>query len=194
MNRTFKVQGSRLNLEPSTLNRSRRGFSLLEVFISVIILAAFFGVVYETVIVGLREVKANDDREDARGELTQALDRLVREAGVATEMDAAETDRIRFDTDAVNNVEYEYDSSADTLTRDDADTSAVIIARNLTAFDYDFIDCLGVASTGTVSTEDRVRVVQIVATLTDGSEAVSLTNAVFLRGTIGDNSSYCGGL
>jgi prepilin-type N-terminal cleavage/methylation domain-containing protein len=176
------------------MKRNRRGFSLIEVFISVTVLAAFFGVVYETVIVGLREVETHDEREDARRQVTQALDRLVREASVATEMDAAETDRIQFDAASLSNVEYDYDSAADTLTRDDGSSSAVIIARGLTAFDFDYLDCLGVAYTGTVSTEDRVRVAQIVATLTDGSETVSLTNAVFLRGTIGDDSSYCGGL
>src|SRR3989338_5692539 len=99
-------------LRRSPFARTRSGFSLLEILVSIVILAAFFGVVYETVIVGLREVETHDEREDARRQVTQALDRLVREAGVATEMDAAETDRIQFDTDAVNNVEYEYDGSA----------------------------------------------------------------------------------
>ena len=158
------------------------------------LLSAFFGVIYETAIVGLKQVETGDEREDARRQVAHALDRLVREAGTATEMDVAQTAHIQFDTDAVNNVEYEYDAAADTLTRDDAASSAVIIARDLTAFDYDFIDCLGVVSTGTVGTEDRVRVIQIVATLTDGNEAVSMTNAVAMPGTIGDNNAYCGGL
>jgi hypothetical protein len=159
-----------------------------------VVLIAFFGIVYETVIAGLREVETIDEREDARRQLTLALDRLVREAGTATEMDVAQTARIQFDTDAVNNVEYEYDSGDETLTRDDGSSSARIIARGLADFDFDFIDCLGVASTGTVSTEGRVRVVQVVATLTDGAETVSMTNAAYLRNTIGDNGSYCGSL
>ena len=173
---------------------NRRGLSLIEVSIAAILLGFFFSVVYETAIVGLRHVQSGDDREDARRQLAYALDRIVREAGTATEMDTAQTDHIQFDTAAVNNVEYQYDAAAGTLTRDDASSSPVIIARGLTAFDYDFIDCLGVVSTGTVATEDRVRVIQIVGTLTSGTETISMTTAVAMPGTIGDNSSYCGGL
>jgi hypothetical protein len=176
------------------LTRSRGAFSLVEVVISSAVLITFFGIVYETVIAGLREVSTLDEREDARRQLTQTLDRLVREAGTATEMDVAQTARIQFDTDAVNNVEYEYDGAADTLTRDDGSSSAVIIARGVTDFDIDYIDCLGVSYTGTVSTEDRVRVAQVVATIADGAETFSLTNAAYLRNTIGDNGSYCGSL
>ena len=174
--------------------RSHRGLSLIEVSIAAVLLSMFFSVVYETAITGLRQVQSGDEREDARRQVAQALDRIVREAGTATEMDVAETDRIQFDTAAVNNVLYQYSAAAQTLTRSDAASSAVIIARGLTAFDYDFIDCLGVVSTGTVATEDRVRVIQIVATLTSGTETVSLTNAAAMPGTIGDNAAYCGGL
>ena len=150
--------------------------------------------VYETVIVGLREVETNDEREDARRVVTQALDRLVREANLADNVDVAQTARLQFDTASVNNVNYVYTSGTQTLTRSDASTSAVTIASGLTSFDFDYVDCLGVSYTGIVSTEGRVRVAQIIATVTDGSEAVSLTDAVFLRNTIGDDSSYCGGL
>ena len=150
--------------------------------------------VYETVIVGLREVETNDEREDARRVVTQALDRLVREASTATNVDVAQTARLQFDTPSVNDVNYVYTSGTQVLTRSDASTSAVTIASGLTLFDFDYLDCLGVSYTGTVSTTTRVRVAQIVATLTDGSEAVSLTDAAFLRNTIGDNSSYCGAL
>ena len=188
------VVGSRFRANPQPRTSFRRGFSLIEVSLSVVILATFFSVVYETVIVGLREVESVDEREDARRVVTQALDRLVREAATATNVDVAQTARLQFDTASVNNVNYVYTSGAQTLTRSDASTSAVTIASGLTAFDFDYLDCLGVSYTGTVSTEGRVRVAQIIATLTDGSEAVSLTNAVFLRSTIGDNSSYCGGL
>ena len=192
----FRVQGwgqlpRTQNPELRTAKRKQRGFSLIEVSLSVVILATFFGVVYETVIVGLREVESVDEREDARRVLTAALDRLVREAGTATNVDVAQTARLQFDTPSVNNVNYVYTSDTQTLTRSDASTSAVTIASGLTSFDFDYLDCLGVSYTGTVSTEGRVRVAQIVSTLTDGSEAVSLTDAAFLRNTIGDNSSYC---
>ena len=176
-----------LHPPPFTLNR--RGFSLLELVVSVVILAAFFGVVYETVIVGLREVETNDEREDARRVVTQALDRLVREANLANNVDVAQTDRLQFDTASTSNVNYVYTSGTQTLAR-----SGTTIATGLTSFDFDYVDCLGVSSTGTVSNVNRVRVAQIVATVTDGNEAVSLTNAAFLRNTIGDDSSYCGGL
>ena len=193
--RGSRLEASASSLQPPASSRlNRGGFSLLEILVSVVILAAFFGVVYETVIVGLREVETNDEREDARRQLTQALDRLVREASTATNVDVAQTAQLQFDTASVNNVNYQYTSGTQVLTRSDASTSAVTIASGLTSFDFDYLDCLGVSYTGTVSTPTRVRVAQIVATITDGNESVSLTQAVFLRNTIGDNSSYCGSL
>ena len=186
MSSVFKVQGSRFG--------TRRGFSLIEVSIATLVLAAFFGAVYETVIAGLREVESIDEREDARRQLSRTFDRLVREAGLATNVDVAQTAQLQFDTPSVNNVNYTYTSATQTLTRSDASTSARTIASGLSAFDFDYLDCLGVSYTGTVSTPTRARVAQIVSTLTDGSETISLTDAVFLRNTIGDNSSYCGGL
>lgn len=174
---------------PLRTTRSQRGLSLIEVSIATVLLSIFFGFVYETVIVGLRQVETADEREDARRQIAHGLDRIVREANVANNVDVAQTAQLQFDTPSLNNVSYQYTSGTQTLAR-----SGVTIAQGVTSFDFDYVDCLGISYTGTVSTPGRVRVAQITATLTDGSEAVSLTQAAFLRNTIGDDASYCGAL
>ena len=177
--------------------RAVRGFSLIELFIVVSLLGLFMGAVQETLITGLRAVNAAHRREAIRQPLASALERFARDAGVASNVDAAETGRFQFDTPSVNNVEYDYDSGAGTLTRDDASSSAIILLRNLTAFDFDYVDCQGTLYTGTVSgssTEDSLRVVQVVATVTQNQETLAVARAVFLRNMLGLTASTCGTL
>ena len=121
----------------------------------------------------------------------------TRDASAASNVDLARTDGFQFDTPSVNDVDYEYDSSTGTLTRDDASSSPIIILRNLTAFDFDYVDCQGTLYTGTVSgssTEDSLRVVQVAATVTQSQETIAVARAVFLRNMLGQTASTCGTL
>lgn len=155
----------------------------------------FLGTMQESLMTGLRAVASADDREHIRQQLAGALERFARDASHASNVDAAQTDNFQFDTPSVNNVDYDYDSSAGTLTRDAG--SSQIILRNLTAFDFDYVDCQGTLYTGTVSgssTEDSLRVVQVVATVTRDQETISVAQAVFLRNMLGQTASTCGTL
>lgn len=174
--------------------RAEAGFSLLELFIVLCLLGLFMGVVQEVVIVGLRAVHAADAREEIRQQLASALDRFTRDASIANNVDVAQTARFQFDTPSVNNVDYVYSSG--TLTRNDASSSQITILRNLTAFDFDYVDCQGTVYTGTVasSAEDSLRVVQVVATVTKDQETIALTKSVFLRNMLGQVPETCGTL
>ena len=159
------------------------GFSLVELMIVLSLCGLFMSAVYEAVITGLRAVSAADRREAIRQQLTSALERMIRDAGAADGVDVADTDEFQFDTPSVNDVEYLYDSGGDTLSRDDAGSSQRVILRNLTAFDFSYVDGNGAQLSEPVagSAEDTIRVVQVSATVTQGSEAITIEDAVFLR-------------
>ena len=176
--------------------RTESGFSLIELFIVISLMGLFMGAMQESLITGLRVVSAADRRETIRQLLASALERFARDASTASNVDRAQTDELQFDTPSVNNVEYAYDSSAGTLTRDDG-SSTQIILRNLTTFDFDYVDCQGTLYTGTVSggsTEESLRVVQVVATVTQSQETIAVARAVFLRNMLGQTASTCGTL
>ncbi|MBI4323230.1 MAG: prepilin-type N-terminal cleavage/methylation domain-containing protein [Candidatus Omnitrophica bacterium] len=160
-----------------------RGVTLLELMLVLVLAGIFFGVVYDTVIIGLRAVNAADERETIRQELTSAMERFVRDAGTGNNVDSADTARFQFDTPSVNDVEYTYDSAAGTLSRDDAATSSRVILRDLTAFDFNFFDSAGTQLSEPVagSAEDTIRVVEVTATVTKDQEALTVDHAVFIR-------------
>ena len=179
-----------------TAPRSDAGFTLLELFITISLLSLFIGAVYEAMIVGLRSVNASDDRETIRQQLTAALDQLTREAEVADDVDEATSIEFQVDTPSASNAEYVYDSTAGTLTRDDTASAPQVTLRNLTALDFDYIDCGGTSHTGSVAeaSEDTLRVMQVTATVARDTETLSMTAASFLHNMIGDASGTCGGL
>jgi len=161
------------------------------------LIGLFLGAMQESLITGLRAVSAADQREAIRQQLTSALERFARDAGAASNVDRAETDELQFDVPSVNNVEYIYDSGTDTLTRDDASSSVMTMLRNLTAFDFDYVDCQGTRYTGTVSggsTEDSLRMVEVIATVTQSQETITVAQTVFLRNMLGQTASTCGTL
>lgn len=162
---------------------SPRGFTVIELMLVTVLLAIFFGAVYETAIAGLRTVDAADEREEIRGQLAATLDRLTRELALCDNVDAATDSRFQCDTPSVNNVEYTYSSSNDELTRDDAAVSARIVLRNATAWDFDYVDSAGAALSTPVAgaSEDTIRIVQVTATAALDAETLSMTSAVYLR-------------
>jgi hypothetical protein len=151
--------------------------------VAMTLFAMLGSVVYETVIIGLRSASAASRREDIRQQLASALERRTRDMAVAENVDAARDDRFQFDTPGVNNVDYVYDSATDMLSRDDAGTAQRTLVRHQTTFDFNYFDSAGNQLTTPVagSAEDTIRVVQVVATVTDGSESIAVATAAYLR-------------
>lgn len=187
IDRTFNA-GRRLRPRRSA-RRADRGLSLLELMISVSLLAIFVGAVYESVIAGLRVVSASARREEVRGQLVFALERFTREVYLADDVDDADqlegtdTGEFQFDTPSTNNIEYTYDASADTLSRRVGSGTAQIIARYVTSFDLDYYDSAGAQLSEPVSgsAEDTIRVVRVIVTAATGSETMSVATAAYLR-------------
>ncbi len=143
----------------------------------------FFVAVGETVVTGLRAARAAYEREDLRMQAAAVLERLTRELASADDVDDADDDEFQCDTPSVNNVEYVYDSGADTVTRDDASLNEQIVLRYVTSFDFNYYDTSNALLSTPVagSAEDTIRVVQVVMTLSRGTETISLAGAAYLR-------------
>ena len=160
---------------------SRRGSSLLELFVVVSLLAMFFGAVYETVITGLRVVHAADDRENIRLQMTKALDLLTRETMAAYNVDHSQTQRFQIDlrvqdadangqADNLNNINYQVVSG-------DLQREGVILVGDLTSLTFTYLDSNG----NTTTTANNVRVMQVTMSATRNSETISMSTATRLR-------------
>lgn len=137
----------------------------------------------ESVTVGLRATAAAARREEIRQQLSAALERLTRDMTVAENVDAAQDGRFQFDTPSDGNVDYVYDGTDDILSRDDANSPQVDLVSRLTSFDFDYFNGSGTQLSTPVAgaSEDTIRVVQVTATVTYGSETVSVASAAYLR-------------
>ncbi len=160
------------------------------------LLSIFIGAIYETVIVGLRAVNAADEREDVRGQLFSALDRLTRETRMARNVDHATDQQFQFDMDtdgdgastgAEQNVDYEVIGGV--LTRAANGGSAVTIVRSLTSLDFNYLKngsvteystCDATSSCSSQCCRTDVRAVLITASATRDQETISMTSAAFL--------------
>ncbi len=163
-----------------------RGVLLLEVMIVLVLVGVFGIVLYETVITGLRTVSAADDREEVRQQLTNALERLMREASVARDVGSAADHTFQFDADTDGNgmveTNIEYRLSSGALERSNSGT-IVPLVRGVTALDFDYVDLNGstMSTPVAVGLRDTIRVVQMTITATRDNETIALASAAFLR-------------
>ncbi|MBI4343163.1 MAG: hypothetical protein HY599_07330 [Candidatus Omnitrophica bacterium] len=178
--------GFRRGIEHRTSN-IEHGLTVVELMLVVVLLGLFFGAVYEVVIIGLRTANAADEREAVRQQLANALDRITREAALASNVDVAADQQFQFDADldgdgsTENNISYEV-SSGD-LQRVQSSVT-VILARDLASLDFDYTDSGGsTLSTpvGSQPTRDTIRLVQIAASATVDNETINVAGAVYLR-------------
>ena len=153
-----------------------------------VLIAIFFGGVYETVLVGLRSVGSSDSRESVRLQLARTLDFLTREASVASNVDNAEDQRLQFDADVdgdgitENNINYQVVSGD--LQRTYNGTTVTLMG-DLAALDFNYTDSAGASLStpvGSQPTRDTIRVVHMTITATGANnETLSVTTAAYLR-------------
>ena len=130
--------------------QDRRGLTLLEMMITMVLLGLFAAVVHESFIVGLRTVTAADERERIRKQLATAMDRITREASIASNVRNATATRFRFDADLDGDgsiedperrIDYEVESGD--LMRDDDDAPNIDLIPDLTTATFTYIDLNG---------------------------------------------------
>ena len=164
----------------------KAGFSLIELFISISLLAVFLGAVHEAMLVGLRLVHTADDRERARQQVAAVLERFTREVSFANGVDRATDARCQFDTASTNNINYVYASGA--LTRDTGGSTQTLLS-GITALDFNYIDdagteyssCDDTSSCASNCCRTDVRMVRITVTVAQNNETLSAASAAYLR-------------
>ena len=165
-----------------TVPGSERGLSLLELLIVMTLLAIFVSAVYESVIVGVRAANAADEREDIRLQLASALDRLTREASVASTVHTATSDEFKFDADVdgdgatETNIRYRVQNGD--LERSIGGTTVTLVT-DLTTLSFTYLDLNNNAWTS--GAESDIRVVQASLTATKDTETLSVASAAYLR-------------
>lgn len=167
--------------------RAESGFSLLELFITMSLIGLFLGAVQESLVVGLRAANAADEREDVRLQVSNALDRLIRESSLASNVTRANDQQFQFDADLDGNGTTEtaitYEVLNGDLQRSLGGTSVTLI-RDLSTLDFDYVDLNGTTMSTPVnpqSNRDTIRLVQVTITATKDGETLSVADAAYLR-------------
>ncbi len=156
--------------------------------IVLVLCASFVGALYETILVALRAAHNADDRETVRQQLSNALDRIVREGALAYNVDQAQDQRFQFDADldgdGSNETNINYVVQSGDLVRTQGGVTVTLI-RDLTSLDFDYVDLNDAAMATPVpsGSRDDVRVVRILVTAGRNNETITLASAVFLRNT-----------
>lgn len=170
-----------------TARASDEGFSLLELFIVMTLLGLFLGASQESIVVGLRATNAADERENIRLQLANALDRLTREASLASGVFSATDQRFQFDADldgdgtAETGINYQLQGTS--LNRSLGGTTVTLVT-GVTALDFDYLDSTGASLSAPVtpqSERDKVRIAQVSITATRDTETISVAEAACLR-------------
>lgn len=147
----------------------------------------FLAAVQEAMTVGLRVANAADERETIRLQLANALERLTREASLASNVDNAEDQRLQFDADLDGNGSTENDINYQVQSGDLQriyNGTTVTLVGDLTSLDFNYTDLNAAAMStpvGSQPSRDTIRVVEVTATATKDNETISTTSAVFLR-------------
>ena len=155
----------------------------MEVMIVVMLFAIFMGAVYETVIVGLKAANSADEREDIRTQMARAMDQMTREMVAAYNVDNAEDQRFQFDARDINGDGSNDDNINYVVTSGDLLRGSLLLVKDLSSLDFDYLDSSGTAMTTPVAggSRNNVRVVQITMTAVKDQETISLTGAAKLR-------------
>ena len=170
---------------PRPTAHARVGFTLLELMIVMVLLSVFASGVYEVVIVSLRAAYSADRREDVRLQLAKALDRLSREASAAYNVDNSLVQRFQFDArvvdgngdgDADNLTNINWRVQSGDLERVQGGTTMVLVP-DLDSLTFTYLDSSGNATTNA----NNVRVMQVTASVTKGSETVTMATSAYLR-------------
>ena len=191
----------------SRVECTEHGVSLIELMIVLTLLASFFGVVYESVIVGLRTVGTANTREDLRLQLARTLDRFTREVQMVRNVDVATDTQFQFDADlngdgdATDSGEanISYQVVGTTLTRSQGSATITLIGNLSSASAVDVFNyyetsattesdtCDNSAACGTATCTPlgcqcrcEIRVVVLTVTVTNGNETISMSSSAFL--------------
>jgi len=169
----------------------KKGFTLVELLITVVLFSVLAAVVSWVFMVGLRTWDSGKERADIRQNAGLAMERMMRELSLTSEITRARSDEIRFEADLDQDEQVEkiiFDVNKDNdLERTENITGpnpVVIMARDVQNFTLGYYlesDNENLLSSVAKNAMDDIRVVVIALTLSKGEETISLSTSVYVR-------------
>jgi len=166
----------------------KKGFTLFELIIVVLLVSILVGVVGFSFSVGLRSWNSGRKRVEITEEASLAVARMGRELRQASEFITAKTSEVTFEADldgdaSVETITFKVRQNADELERTEGGT-VVVLARDVDTFTLGYYlesDNDNLLSSATGPELDQIRVVVITLTLTKGDETISFTSSAYTR-------------
>lgn len=163
----------------------KKGFTLIELIITIALFSILAISVFWTFMVGLRVWDSGKNRADVRQEGNLAIEIMTRELSQASSITIADSDKVKFSADLNDDGEIEsitLNVGGSNLNRTVEDV-AVALAKNVSTLQlayYDFNNNLLDVPVAAGQRAD-IRLITIVLTMNKGEEAVTLSSGVYLR-------------
>jgi prepilin-type N-terminal cleavage/methylation domain-containing protein len=169
----------------SKLCANQRGFTLLELVITTLVVGVIAYVVAIALSAGMKAYFTTDFRGEALDQANFAMERMTREIRNLRDSSSvilvppSTTAQLKFSDADENTVEYSYSAVNKTITRTLNATPANTLSTNITSFSFGYIQTNGnVFSTFDPVTTKRIR---ISITATVGTEKVTIQSEVWPR-------------
>ena len=163
----------------------KKGITLIELIIVIVLLSILVGFVSWVFVVGLRSWSSGKDRADIRQSSNLALERMVRELSQASSFTIAQAGQVKFvaDLDDDGTDETVTFSVSNSELFSDTDGTATVLAPDVQAFGLLYRDLNNVIMTFPISGGDRdnIRVIIISLTLNKADETINLSSSAYAR-------------
>ncbi len=163
----------------------KKGITLIELIIVIVLLSILVGFVSWVFVVGLRSWSSGKDRADIRQSSNLALERMVRELSQASSFTIAQAGQVKFvaDLDDDGTDETVTFSVSNSELISDIDGTATVLAPDVQAFGLLYRDLNNVIMTFPISGGDRdnIRVIIISLTLNKVDETINLSSSAYAR-------------
>lgn len=165
----------------------KKGFTLIEVIIVISLLSILIGSLSWIFVVGLRTWNSGSNRAEIRQDSNLALETVIRNLALASNITAAASDNITFsadvDEDSVDDtVSFSLDVLNKRLNRTINGTTT-ILASNVQDFALSYCQANTEATFTPLSQEDRdnIRVVKVALTMNKADETFALNSSAYTR-------------
>jgi prepilin-type N-terminal cleavage/methylation domain-containing protein len=163
----------------------KKGFTLIELIIVIVLLSVLVGVAAWTFVAGLRSWNSGIDRANIRQDGSFALEIMVRELSQADSFTIAQEDNVKFDADIDNDGSNEtitYSTSDSELSRKVNGTTTVL-SPDVDTFLLSYRDLNDTAMTPPITgaEHDDIRVITISLTMDRFDETLTLSSSAYAR-------------
>lgn len=163
----------------------KRGFTLIELIIVIVLFSMLAAATFWTFVVGLRAWGSGRDRAYIRQDANLAIERMVRELSQAKSFTIAQADQVKFDADIDNDDTDETVTFAisDSSLERTVDGTTTVLTPDLQTLEFSYRDLNDVAMALPITGNDRdnIRVIVMSLTLNEGDETFVLSSSAYAR-------------